>query len=87
MQRLGEGQKEFWGVIISWAKKMEHLIVDPLANLQRTELRTFKVFVMKAPCKARTPNRSDSTGNTKSVGLGAAKVRHSASAICGSSKE
>jgi hypothetical protein len=43
MQRYAEGSRGFWTNVITGARKVETLVVDPLSAFQRGELKNFKV--------------------------------------------
>lgn len=43
LRRFMEGSQEYWGHVAAVARKMEMIVVEPLGQLQRGELRNFKV--------------------------------------------
>lgn len=47
MQRYVDGSKGFWGNVITGARKVEKVVLEPLMAFQKTELKTYKVRWME----------------------------------------
>lgn len=43
IQRYVDGSRGFWGNVITGAKKVDKMVLQPLVAFQRTELKNFKV--------------------------------------------
>ena len=43
MRRFAEGSREYWNHVTGVVRRLEHTLVDPLSQLQRGELKNFKV--------------------------------------------
>lgn len=43
MRRFAEGSREYWGHVTAVVKRLESSVIEPLSQLQRGELRNFKV--------------------------------------------
>lgn len=43
MRRFAEGSREYWNHVIGVVRRLEHTVIEPLSQLQRGELRNFKV--------------------------------------------
>ena len=60
MRRFAEGSREYWGHVTVVARKLGKTVIEPLGQLQRGELRNFKVklsLIAKPGIKANPPYR------------------------------